>query len=149
MVFDYSADTITMVKVRRKNGELTTDYWSGMVAATGSMYLSWSDGYADLLVPSTIEQAELLFDWVDIGEVIISRGQLGKVYGFEIMLIASSGDEYSYFTLFDEQSNYIPAPLDQGRWVFNIWGEHGKRLTLPARYREVDMLPCLEQWCEH
>jgi len=133
----------------RSNGQdiLETNYWFTPHARRGLFYLSWNPGTARLLVPAAVDAQ--LDEMRTAKLVIVSHGRWrehGERDALEILFDDGSDNPFALH-LGLEQTDRLPPQTEHGRsLVFTAWTQEGEQLRLPARYRVVVEIPCLQPW---
>jgi hypothetical protein len=127
----------------------STNYWQSEYARRGILYLSVNSGAFRLLLPKILEIA--LSDMKTAREAIISRGPWpDKNRADAIEVLFEDGSDKPFALLFGtEQIDRMPSVADEGRRGLecSVWSNGPspvKALSLPAAYRRVKSLPCLE-----
>jgi hypothetical protein len=127
-----------------------TDYWLTDQATRGYFFLSWHAGAARLLVPDTAQSS---LQEMRTGSIaIISRGPWTDQDGREaIEILFEDGSDAPFScTLLAEQCDCLIGAEDQGGHIeLVVYSSLGQELALPAKYRRVNSLPCLQPWQEH
>jgi hypothetical protein len=125
-----------------------SNYWDTNYARNGYFFLSFNAGAARLLMPPS--HRPVLRDMRTASEVIISRGpwpdQL-RADAIELMFEDGSTAPFAlHFGL--EQVDRLLTAEDEGKpLAFTAWARGPiKTLALPARYRRVANIPCMEPW---
>jgi hypothetical protein len=142
-----------LIRIENDGPEIVvTNYWSTPNAKAGYYFLSINAGAFRLLVPRS--QTAEIGEWRTAREVIVSRGPWpaqGRPDAIEILFEDDTGEPY-VIHLVVEQTDRLPIDTDQDipgtphRWVFTVWTEGGKALTLPCRYRRAAKIPHLGRW---
>lgn len=130
------------------NGQkiVKTNYWQTKHAEKGFVYLSWNAGAGRLLVPKNQEH---ILDEMKTGVyVIVSRGKWNERDALELLFEDNTDAPYSISIVSDQTDRLLPETDQGGGFVIAVWTENGKQLELPAKYREVESLPCLLAWSE-
>lgn len=142
-----------MIKIINDGQKLvSTNYWATEHCARGFAYLTINAGAARLLLPPALHPA--LADMRSAREVIISRGPLQPPAGrgqdgLELMFEDDSDAPFSLHMLMAQCDRALPANNQGGGFDLVVYTEAGEQLRLPARYRKVGALPCLDPWVVH
>lgn len=124
-----------------------TDYFDSPAAKAGYLYLSWNAGAARLLVPDS--RHGWLNEMATASEVIISRGPWSAARGRDALeLLFEDGSDAPFaIRLTMEQTDRLPteAVITDGLEL-HVLTRTGQMLRLPARYRRVSAVPCMQPW---
>jgi hypothetical protein len=123
-----------------------TNYWESGYARAGIFYISVNASTFRLLVPSV--RRNTLADMRTAHEVVISRGPwpaAGRQDAIELMFEDGSDVPFALH-VGTEQIDRLPLASDVGREVrCTVWTAGPvEALSLPAYYRIVERLPCME-----
>lgn len=134
-----------MITIGNKGPEIdSTNYWDTEHAQSGYLYLSFNAGAARLLVPDS--QLAAIKEMRTGKYVIISRGKYQGREAYELLFEDNTDNPYSIHIVAEQSDRLIPA-TDAGKdFIFTVWTKPGKQLELPAKYRIVKQLPCLQAW---
>lgn len=141
-----------MFSIKNDGPEIShTDYWTSEPASKGYAYLTWNSGAARLLLPATLVGA--ISDMLMAKVVIISRGPwqtpAGLQTGIEILFEDYSDEPYCITLLELQTDRCMPGDNQGEEFPFAIWTVEGKVMTLPAKFRIVKELPCMDAWTDH
>lgn len=136
-----------MLMIENSGPEIcSTNYWDTEYARGGVLYVSVNAGAFRLLLPPALEPA--LMDMRTAREVIISRGPWPGKKPDAFELLFEDGSDAPYTLQFGaEQIDRAPAKIDEGRdgLLCTVWTAGlVNALTLPAAYRRVAKIPCLQ-----
>jgi hypothetical protein len=136
-----------MLVIENDGSEIvSTNYWDTEYARKGQLYVSVNAGAFRLLLPPALEPA--LTDMRTAREVIVSRGPWPGKKPDAFELLFEDGSDAPYTLHFGaEQIDRAPAKIDEGRdgLLCTVWTAGlVKALTLPAAYRRVAKIPCLQ-----
>jgi hypothetical protein len=124
-----------------------TDYFDSPAAKAGYLYLSWNAGAARLLLPDN--RHGWLNEMATAREVIISRGPWSAARGRDALELMFEDDSDAPFAirLTMEQTDRLPteAVIADGLEL-HVLTRNGQMLRLPARYRRVSAVPCMQPW---
>lgn len=130
---------------------LRTNYWQSSYARAGAVFLSCNAGAWRLLVPPKIA-ADLLQETRAATEVIFSRGpwpEKGRAEALEVMFEDSTDAPYTLH-VGQEQWDVLLKPEEEGAPLRAlIYTAGGLQRELPARYRRVPSIPCMQPWVTH
>lgn len=124
-----------------------TDYFDSPPAKAGYLYLSWNAGTARLLVPDS--RHGWLNEMATAREVIISRGPWSAARGRDALeLLFEDGSDAPFaIRLAMQQTDRLPTETVIADGLdFHVLTRKGQMLQLPARYRRVGALPCMQPW---
>lgn len=124
-----------------------TNYWDSELAIKGLLYLTWNAGAARLLLPDSQKLA--LREMRGAKYVIISRGPSVEHGGGDALelLFEDNSDAPFSIHLSVEQSDRTISVEESGKEFFvTVWTRGGEKLRLPGKYRQVDSIPCLQEW---
>jgi hypothetical protein len=138
----------TMLTISNDGQEIiASNYWQSEYARRGHIYLSVNAGAFRLLLPPFLEEA--IRDMGAGREVVVSRGPWpDQKRADAIEVIFEDGSDSPFVLHFGiEQIDRLPAKADEGRRDLRctVWTSGAvKRLSLPAAYRRVKAIPCLD-----
>ena len=138
-----------MLSIQNAGPEIvSTNYWQTPYAAKGVVYLSINAGAFRLLLPPALETS--LSD-MSAKEVIVSRGPWTEEDQRDaIEILFEDGSSSPFVLLFGiQQIDRLPPATDEGRrdMALTVWTNGPRKvLSLPASYRRVSKIPCLEPW---
>lgn len=137
---------------------IETDYWKTEMAQKGYVFITFEGNNFHLLVPDSRSD---FFEEMKTGmEVLISRGRwldAGRSYGLELMFEDYSDDPFCLHISKEQAgqfSNENDVDLEVNSYdevpAMNlvVYGEEGKVLELPARYRIVSTIPYRQMWLD-
>jgi hypothetical protein len=124
---------------------LSSNFWD---SKSESFFLSFHAGTARLLIPdSKINEIPKM---VTAKQVILSRGSCWPEMdkdAIEIMFDDGSKTPYSIQLMEEQIDSMIPASMHRKDLTFSAWGKNAVKIfELPAKFRMVMRLPCLEAW---
>ena len=122
------------------------NYWDTDHARNGYLFLSWNARAARLLMPDALKGE--LKAMRGAREVIISRGPMHDQDAYELMFEDGSDNPYAMHVGLSRSDRVLPASEHGRSFIFTVWTREGEQLRLPARYRIVATLPCLDSWNE-
>lgn len=125
----------------------STNYWDSDHAAAGYCFLSWNAGAARLLLPDS--QKLMLPEMRTAKYVIISRGpwmDQGGRDALELLFEDGSDSPFCLHLVAEQADRMLPEDSQGGGFFFTVWTRGGEKLRLPGKYREVQSIPCLDQW---
>ncbi len=126
---------------------VSTDYWDSEHAKAGYFFLTWNAGAARLLVPDS--QHFALREMKTAREVIVSRGpwvDQGGRNALELLFEDGSDSPFCLHLVAEQCDRMLPEENQGGGFMVVVWTRAGAFLRLPAKYREVQAIPCLEPW---
>lgn len=129
---------------------VSSNFWDTEYARDGYYFLSFNAGAARLLMPRQHRSA--LRDMRTAGEVIISRGPWPahlREDAIELMFEDGSTAPFALHFGLEQVDRVLPADDEGRQLVFTVWAwARGpvKALELPARYRRVATIPCMDPW---
>lgn len=127
----------------------STNYFDSVHAKRGLYFLSWNAGCARVLLPdSMIPQ---LTEMRTAHLVIVSRGPWtakGGIDALELLFEDGSNSPYCLHMTMEQTDRSLPESDQGGGFVVAVWTRQGEQLRLPAKYRIVHTLPCLEPWVD-
>ncbi len=130
---------------------IDTDYFGSEQANNGYAFLSINAGAFRLLLPDSI--VHFLPEMRTAHEVIVTRGQWttsGRTVDAYELLFEDDSDTPFALNIMTAQSDRLLGASDQsgtGTLRFDvIVAPCAITLTLPARFRVSDTLPCLKPW---
>jgi hypothetical protein len=125
----------------------STNYWSSIYAKNGKVYFSVNAGCIRLLLPDTTP-AFIGDDVLDSTQyVIVSRGTIHGVDGYEVLFEDGSDNPFVIHTLANQWDRLLPA-AESGRTGigFDVY-KNGQRIReMTAKFRAVSSLPYLKPW---
>lgn len=136
--------------INDKQAIVKTNYWDSEYASLGKIYLSWNAGAGRLLIPDVLEQS--ISELRGAKYVVISRGpwpETGKQDALEIMFEDGSDSPFCFHIGSEQGDRLLPITDQGGGFDITVWTREGEQLRLPAKYRVVKAIPCLQVWQEH
>ncbi|WP_229706631.1 hypothetical protein [Shewanella inventionis] len=106
--------------------------------------MSWNAGAARLLVPES--QKHSIQEMMSAEYVIITRGKYQGRDALEILFEDNTDSPYSITVSAEQTDRLLPDDEAGVSCVLSVWMKSGHALTLPAKYRVKDTLPCLAPW---
>jgi hypothetical protein len=129
---------------------LGTNYWSTPQAQAGYLFVSWNASCFRLLVPAA---AGWMIPEMRSGhEVIITRGpwpDKNRTEALELMFEDASDSPFAVHIGVEQSDRLIPECGQGAGLAVTVYTAQGPALELPARYRIMPQLPCLEPWGTH
>ncbi|MFK1437590.1 hypothetical protein ACIU0H_28585 [Pseudomonas aeruginosa] len=126
-----------------------TNYWDSVHATEGYAFLSWNAGAGRVLLPDALAPA--LADMRVAQYVIVSlgpwRAQAGRE-AWELLFEDGSDTPYCLHLVCEQSDRRLPDTDQGGGFVIAVWTRDGEQLRLPAKFRKVVEIPCLEPWSE-
>lgn len=137
---------MALLRIESRGPEIvSSNFWDTHGAKMGAMFLSYNAGAARLLLPDLFSQ---LVQQMKTGEyVIISSDPLDMT---ELLFEDHSEEPFS-IQLGPMQVDRVLPESDTGRedLRFLVYTRNSVlALELPAKYRNVEKLPCLKPWGE-
>jgi hypothetical protein len=138
-----------MLSIENDGPEIVaSNYWDSQYAQNGYYFLSFNACAARLLMPRS--HRSVFRDMRTASEVIISRGpwpeQL-RADAIEVMFEDGSTAPFALHFGLEQVDRLLPAEDEGVPLTFTAWARGPvKALSLPARYRRVAALPCMEPW---
>ncbi|WP_338807027.1 hypothetical protein V8U11_08180 [Pseudomonas chlororaphis] len=126
-----------------------TNYWDSAHAARGYAFLSWNAGAGRVLLPDALAPA--LPDMRAARYVIVSLGpwlEQGAREAWELLFEDGSDAPYCLHLVAEQSDRRLPDTDQGGGFVITVWTRDGEQLRLPARFRKVTEIPCLDPWAE-
>jgi len=126
----------------------STNYWHSDYAKNGKYFLSWNAGTARLLMPNIC--INHLNEMKTAEYVIISRGfwSAQGTDGLELLFEDNSDNPFLLTIASEQTDRTLPDDNQGGGFEVVVWTDKGIQLTLPGKYRRVEILPCMEEWKE-
>jgi hypothetical protein len=141
---EFNVSSIPLYVAADKNQLIGTNYWSSAPAQAGFYMLAHCKKALFLLCPKAKKSD--IREMKTAKEVIISHGlwiEAGEM-GIEVLFEDNTSRPFS-LTL--STNNCITSLPTKGSCQFSVWSRRGREaLRLPARYREVDQIPCRLPW---
>lgn len=126
-----------------------TNYWDSEQARAGYVFVSWNAGACRVLLPDS--QKAMLTEMRTAQYVVISRGpwpEQRKKDALELMFEDHTDSPFCLHVAAEQCDRLILESDQGGGTVVAVWTRDGMQLQLPARYRIVGSLPCMDAWIE-
>lgn len=122
---------------------LRTDYWTTEHAHRGLFYLSINAGAFRLLVPKAMESELVEMRTGKMAVISFGTDTASGKAASEVLFDDGTPSPYSIVT---SQFDRRPAETRRDRTRLLVYSERGLEFELPAHYRKVESLPCLQPW---
>lgn len=126
---------------------LDSDFWRSDMAQAGYLFVSWNDSCCRVLLPMT--SAALITEMHSATEAVITRGPWpaqGREDALEILFEDGTDNPFVIQVVPEQCDRVIPAEYHGGRITLAVYTEEGIAIELPARFRVMPSIPCLEPW---
>lgn len=129
---------------------LSTNYWDSEQARQGYVFLSFNAGFARVLLPDAMKSQ--LPEMRSATMVILSHGPWSEragANGWELLFEDGTDAPYCLHLSEEQSDRTLPAADQGGGFWLTVWTRGGEKLRLPAKFRRVAELPCLQPWVDH
>lgn len=125
---------------------LRSNYWDTPLNESGTIAISMNAGAFRILLPDSM--VDQVAEMLTAREVIVSKGHYQARRAYEILFDDHTDSPYSLMVDGRQFASLQPEDREHGKEVrVSVWVRGPERvLEMPARFRVVRRLPCLQPW---